>query len=70
MKLPIILGLPLPILGGIFLFILIVFQVLNGIKLIKVPFAVHKFTAFLILLLAILHAIGGLGIWFGWFSIG
>jgi hypothetical protein len=43
---PIVLWLPLPILAGIVLFLLIVFQVLNGTKIIKVPFAVHRGTAF------------------------
>lgn len=67
MRLPIIFGLPLPILGGILLLLLTIFQVLNGLKIIKVPFRIHKITGLVILFLGVLHAIGGLGLWFGWF---
>lgn len=70
MKIPIILGLSAPIWGGILLFLLIVFQVLNGMRIIKVPLKVHKITALLLLLFGIIHAALGLGLWFGWFTIG
>lgn len=69
MSLPIILGLPIHIWLGILVFALIIFQVLNGLKIIKVPFKWHKRTALLILLIAILHAVVGLGLWFGWFYL-
>ena len=70
MSLPVIIGLPLPILGGILLFVLIVFQILVGMKIVKLSITWHKWIAFAILLLAVLHAVGALGIWFGWISIG
>ena len=70
MSLPLILGLPIPILGGMLLFLLIVIQILGGLKVIKMPFKCHKWTAFVILALGVIHAIGGLGIWFGWIKIG
>lgn len=69
MSLPVIIGLPLPILGGILLFILIVFQILTGLKKIKLSLKWHRWIAFAILLLAVLHAVGTLGIWFGWISL-
>ena len=68
MKIPIILGIPITIWGGMLVLILIIFQVLNGMKIIKVPIRCHKGTALAILALGILHAIGGLGITLGWFS--
>jgi len=70
MKLPLILGLPIPILGGMLLLLLIIIQILGGLKVIKMPFKCHKWTAIVILILGLIHAIGGLGIWFGWIQIG
>jgi len=70
MRIPIILGLSAPIWGGIILFLLIAFQILNGLRIIKVPPKAHKITAFLILAFGIVHAVLGLGLWFGWFTIG
>lgn len=68
MKIPIIFGLSLPIWGGILLFLLIAFQIVNGLGLIKVPQKIHIITAFIILALGIIHAVLGLGLWFGWFT--
>ncbi len=68
MKIPIIFGLSLPIWGGILLFMLIAFQIVNGLGLIKVPQKIHIITAFIILVLGIFHAALGLGLWFGWFT--
>jgi len=68
MKIPIILGLSLPIWGGIILVLLIVFQVINGMGIIKVPQKVHKINAYTILAFGIIHAVLGLGLWFGWFT--
>jgi hypothetical protein len=70
MSIPIIWGLSLPIWGGIVLFLLIVFQILNGMRMIKVPLKTHKIFAFIILLFGIFHAILGIGLWFGWFTMG
>lgn len=68
MKIPIILGLSAPIWGGILLFLLIVFQIFNGIGIIKIPQKIHIITAFIILAFGIIHAVLGLGLWFGWFT--
>jgi len=70
MKIPVIFGMSLPIWGGIVIFLLLVFQILTGLGKIKVPYKVHKFTAYIILLIGILHAVLGIGIWFGWLAIG
>ncbi len=70
MTLPLILGLPIPIWGGMLLFVLILLQVLGGMKVVKIPFKCHKWTGIAILILGIFHAVGGLGIWFGWIKIG
>ena len=70
MEIPVILGLSAPIWGGIVLFLLIVFQMLNGMRVIKVPLKAHKITAAVILLFGIIHAVLGIGLWFGWFSLG
>jgi hypothetical protein len=70
MVIPSILGLSVPIWGGIVLFLLIVFQILSGMRKIKVPPKTHKIIAFVLLGFGIMHAIVGVGIWFGWFSLG
>jgi len=70
MKIPIILGLSAPIWGGILLFLLICFQILNGMRVIKVPLKTHKITAVIILAFGLVHAVLGLGLWFGWFTLG
>ena len=70
MEIPIILGLSAPIWGGIVLFLLIVFQILNGMRVIKVPLKAHKITAVVILACGLVHAVLGMGLWFGWFTLG
>lgn len=70
MEIPIILGLSAPIWGGIVLFLLIVFQILNGMRVIKVPLKAHKITAVVILAFGLVHAVLGMGLWFGWFTLG
>ena len=70
MKFGLIFGMPLPLWLGVFLFILIIFQMLTGARIIKLPFKWHKISAMVILTLVILHGIDALGIWFGWISIG
>ena len=67
---PLILGLPLNIWGGILLLALIIFQILNGLKFIRIPLAWHRATAFSILTLGVLHAVAGIGIWYGWLALG
>ena len=70
MKIPIIWGLSVPVWGGIFLFLLIAFQILNGMRIIKVSQKIHILTAFVILVFGILHAVLGIGLWFGVFTMG
>lgn len=47
---------------GIINLLLVLFQVSTGLRIFKVPFAVHKKTGLLLLLTALIH--GGLAIYF------
>jgi hypothetical protein len=67
MNIPVIAGLSMTTWGGMLLVILIVFQILNGKRIIKVPPACHKVTAIAILVLALIHALVGIGTALGWF---
>jgi hypothetical protein len=64
-----IFGIPIHIWLGMILFVLIVFQVATGTGIIKVPFIWHKRMGLVIFLIVILHAMIGLGLWFGIFRI-
>ncbi len=66
MTIPVFLGLPLHIWGGILIFLLILLQVAGGMKFIKIPFIWHKRVALLIVFLGLLHAAAGMALWFGW----
>ena len=66
MTIPVVLGLPLHIWGGILIFLLILLQVAGGMKCIKIPFIWHKRVALLIVFLGLLHAAAGMALWFGW----
>ncbi|MEI6131475.1 MAG: hypothetical protein WCQ41_01450 [Bacillota bacterium] len=72
MKLPLILptllGMPLFAWGGLLLLLLIIFQVLNGMRVIKVPINCHKGTAVLILILALIHGFAGFAFFQGWIA--
>jgi len=64
---PSVAGKPLNIWGGILLAVLVVFQVLVGTRVIKLPFAWHLVNCFLILLVALAHGFLGYMVWFhGW----
>jgi hypothetical protein len=47
---------------GIINLVLVLFQVSSGLRIFKVPFAVHKKTGLLLLFTALIH--GGLAIYF------
>ena len=70
MAVPLISGLPLNIWLGFLLLALITFQVLTGKKVIKkIPFFWHRRNAFFIVLVALTHALLGLGLRFWGFTI-
>ncbi len=47
------------LIGGIINMILIIFQLLSGLRYIKVPFGVHRKTGILLVFCAIIHGILG-----------
>ena len=64
---PFIHGKPINIWGGILLGILLVFQLLTGLRVIKVPNRVHRWNGIAIFAIAAAHAVIGLMVWFdGW----
>lgn len=66
-SIPVLLGLPLNVWLGFLLFIQVVFQVLTGKRILKVNLKYHRINGVLILLVALLHALIGLGLRFlGW----
>ena len=67
MRVPIIFGLPLHIWLGFILFVMIVFQVLIGRRIIKLPFKWHRIMGYSILVLAAIHGAIGAGLMFGVF---
>lgn len=68
MTIPIILGAPLHLWLGILLFILIIFQVLVGKRILSVPFVWHRVTAIIIILLALIHGFIAIGLFKGFLS--
>lgn len=62
MKIPLITGQPLHLWLGVLLLVLISLQILTGRRIIKIPFAWHRRNGYFILLVAIVHALIGLGI--------
>ena len=64
MYVPLLWGQPINVWGGILLIVLLTLQVLSGKRLIKLPFSFHKRNAYLIVLVAAVHAFLGLGISF------
>jgi prolipoprotein diacylglyceryltransferase len=70
MHVPIIFGMPLHIWLGILMFLLILFQVATGSGLLKTPFVWHRANGYAILLLAVIHGLIGVGLWFRVLRIG
>lgn len=68
MAIPIILGAPLHLWLGILLFILIVFQILVGKRILPLPFVWHRITAIMIILLALIHGFIAIGLFKGFLS--
>jgi len=67
MYVPLLWGHPINVWGGILLIVLLTLQVLSGKRLIKLPFSFHRRNAILIVLVAAVHALLGLGIsFFNW----
>ncbi|ATW28205.1 hypothetical protein [Candidatus Formimonas warabiya] len=69
MYVPLILGKPLHLWLGIIMIFLLVFQVLTGKRILKLPFVYHRLNAIAIIIIAAVHAFFGLGIWFFNFQI-
>lgn len=66
-SIPVLLGLPLNVWLGFLLFIQVVFQVLTGKRILKVNLKYHRMNGVLIVFVAVLHALIGLGFrFFGW----
>ena len=61
---PLIWGKPLTVWLGILLIVLLTLQILSGKHLIKLPWSFHRRNAMFIALIATVHAILGLGVWF------
>jgi hypothetical protein len=60
-------GRPINVWGGILLAVLVIFQVLVGTRVIKLPFAWHRVNGFVILVLVLAHGFLGYMVWFhGW----
>jgi hypothetical protein len=60
-------GKPINIWGGVILSVLIVFQLLTGLRVIKVPTSVHRWNGITIFAVAAAHGVIGLMVWFdGW----
>ena len=70
MVVPVVFGLPLHLWLGILLLLLILLQVGIGSGVIRMPFVWHRRNGYVILLIALIHAFFGLGIWFWGFKIG
>ena len=68
MAIPIIFGAPLHLWLGIFLFILIVFQILIGKRIVKIPFTWHRVIAIIILTLAFIHGFIAIGLFKGFLT--
>jgi hypothetical protein len=57
-------GKPVNVWGGILLAALVIFQVLVGTRVVKLPFTWHKVNGFLILFVALAHGFIGYMFWF------
>lgn len=66
-SIPVLLGLPLNVWLGFVLLLQIIFRLLTGRHLLKVDFRYHRINGVLIVFVAVLHALIGLGFrFFGW----
>ena len=64
---PIVHGKPINIWGGILLGVMITFQLLTGLRVIKVPNHVHRWNGIGIFAVAVAHGVIGFMVWFdGW----
>jgi hypothetical protein len=64
---PFVHGKPINIWFGVLLTVLISFQLLTGLRVIKVPTSVHRWNGIAIFAVAAAHALIGLMVWFdGW----
>ncbi|MFO7666730.1 MAG: hypothetical protein R6V76_08935 [Desulfobacterales bacterium] len=52
-------GVSIILIGGLVNLVLLLFQLLSGLRYIKVPFGVHKKTGILLVFCAIIHGILG-----------
>ncbi|MDH7497581.1 MAG: hypothetical protein QHH05_03950 [Syntrophomonadaceae bacterium] len=70
MTVPLMGGVPAHVWGGMVLLLLIVLQVLLARRVLPVSFVWHRRNGYLILVLGCIHALVGMGIWFGGFRVG
>jgi len=70
LRIPLLAGIPLHAWLGMKLLLLIILQVAIARGIIKIPFVWHRIFGYVILVIAIIHAIMGLGLMFGNFTIG
>lgn len=60
---PQIFGLPINIWEGIVLIFLLTFQLLVGLRILKIDFKWHRWNGILIFVIAMIHAFLGLSVW-------
>lgn len=70
MSIPVIFGQPIHLWFGIVMFLMLVLQVLIAKKLVPIPFKWHRVQGYLILIFAFFHGLVGIGLNFGFFTIG
>lgn len=70
MIIPVIFGQPIHLWFGIVLFLMLLFQVLIAKKVVPVPFKWHRVLGYVILASAFFHGLAGIGLRFGFFSLG
>ncbi|KAF0091717.1 MAG: hypothetical protein FD141_1506 [Fusobacteria bacterium] len=70
MIIPVIFGQPIHVWFGMVLFLMLILQVLIAKKLVPIPFKWHRRLGYLILISAFFHGLVGVGLNFGFFSIG
>jgi hypothetical protein len=62
---PFLFGKPVNVWLGLLLAALVIFQVLVGTRVLKLPFAVHRVNGFVILAVVAIHGFFGYMLWFG-----
>lgn len=68
LRVPSVFGKPINIWEGILLLVLLTFQILSGLRVIKVPFKYHRANGITIFAIALTHAFFGIGVWFFGFT--